>query len=219
MPMFGANGVNLAKYPDWEAAAIRNDTGRYPTMLNSPDWDGDRFPESDQVFLNPGEPVFRAHLVAAVGRMVEEYGVDAAFFDTAGFWFNDPRFELYEGYRELTADLRRKHPSLLVVSEGWWDAMIALFPVSQQWLGVPRDIEVPSFLTKYARTTSHLAEGTPGSGSTGVHEQGYRARPERETLPGHLPVVSFVGGDPSAGLDILRSLASSSELPSLPAVS
>ncbi len=207
MPMFGANGANVVKYPRWQEAAIRNDSNRYPAMLNSPDWDGDRYPEGDQVFLNPGEPGFRAHLVESVTMLVENYGVDAAFFDTAGFWFNDPRFDLYEGYRELVSELRSRHPHLLLVSEGWWDGMMALFPVSQQWLGVPRDIARPSFLTDYARTTSHLAEGTPGLGSTGVHEQGYRVRPTDVTLAGHLPVVSFAGGNLEQHFALLRSMA------------
>ena len=210
MPMFGANGANVEKYPRWQEAAIRNDSNRYPAMLNSPDWDGDRYPEGDQVFLNPGEPGFREHLVDSVSHLVENYGIDAAFFDTAGFWFNDPRFDVYEGYRQLVGELRARHPHLLLVSEGWWDGMMALFPVSQQWLGVPRDIARPAFLTDYARTTSHLAEGTPGLGSTGVHEQGYRIRPPDVPLAGHLPVVSFAGGNVDEQFALLGSMAGAS---------
>jgi hypothetical protein len=215
MPMFGANGVNAGKYPAWADAAILNDSGRYPVMLNTPDWDGDRFAEGDQVFLNPGAPAYRAHLVDAVSGMVDTYGVDAVFFDTAGFWFNDARYELFAGYRDLVAELAEKYPTLLTVSEGWWDAMLGVFPVSQQWLGVPRDIEVPGFVTKYARTTSHLAEGTPGAGSTGVHEEGYRVRPPDQPIDGHLPVVSFAGGDPAPQLELLRSIAARPEFPSV----
>ena len=206
MPMFGANGANVTQYPRWEKAAIRNDTNRYPTMLNSPDWDGDRYPEGDQVFLNPGEPGFRRDLVGAISSLVEQFGVDAAFLDTASFWFNDPRYALYDGYAALVTELRELYPDLLLVSEGWWDAMMALFPMSQQWLGIERDIERPEFLTRYARTTSHLAEGTPGLGSTGVHEQGYRVRPPDRTLLGHLPVVSFAGGNGDQQIALLRTL-------------
>ncbi|NLP84679.1 hypothetical protein HF576_12535 [Microbacterium sp. CFH 90308] len=206
MPMFGANGANAARYPEWQDAAIRNPSDRYPVMLNAPDWDGDRYPEGDQVFLNPGEPRFRAHLVDAVSRTVERYDVDAAFFDTASFWFDDPRYPLYEGYRALTTELRARHPGLLLVSEGWWDAMTALFPMSQQWLGIERDICAPGLVTDVARTTAHLADGTPVSGSTGVHEQGFRSPAPPRRLAGHLPVIAYAGGDGAAQRAAAREL-------------
>ncbi|GLJ61364.1 hypothetical protein GCM10017576_14930 [Microbacterium barkeri] len=209
MPMFGANGASVLRYPDWQDAAIRNPSNRYPVLLNAPDWDGDRHPEGDQVFLNPGEPRFRAHLVEAVSRTVERYGVDAAFFDTASFWFDDPRNPLYDGYRALTAELRTRHPELLLVSEGWWDAMTALFPMSQQWLGIERDIRAPGLVTEVARTTAHLADGTPGSGSTGVHEQGFRTYAPSARISGHLPVIAYAGGDGSAQREAARRLQQS----------
>jgi hypothetical protein len=193
MPMFGANGVHVARYPAWRDAVIRNDTDLYADLLNRPDWDGDRFGEGDQVFLSPGEPAFRGHLADRISAVVDEFGVDAAFLDTAGFWFDDPRHPLLPGYRQLVATLRERHPGLLVAAEGWWDAMLGLFPLNQQWLGVSRDVRAPRLLTRYARTTAHLAEGTPGSGSTGVHEEGFRPRPAHRALPGHLPVVGFAG--------------------------
>jgi hypothetical protein len=192
MPMFGANGANVARYAPWQESAILNDTGRYVELVNRPDWDGDRFGEGDQVFLNPGEPRFRAHLVDAICSLATRYGIDAAFLDTAGFWSNDPRYRLYDGYRALVEDVHARQPDLLLAAEGWWDAMLALFPLSQQWLGYDRDIRTPQLLTRYARTTGHLAEGTPGGGSTGVHEQGHRRRPADRPLAGHIPVLSFV---------------------------
>ncbi|HEY8588495.1 MAG TPA: hypothetical protein VIL55_02970 [Naasia sp.] len=213
MPMFGAHGANVRRYPGWEKAAIRNPSNRYPVMLNSPDWDGDRYPEGDQVFLNPAEPGYQAHLLSAITDLADRFGVDAVFFDTASFWFDDPRHPLYDGFREITATLRARFPDLLLVSEGWWDAMLALFPISQQWLGIERDIQAPEFLTAYARTTSHLAEGTPGLGSTGVHEQGFRPRPRARPLPGHLPVVSFAGGDGELQLRELRALRARTSTP------
>jgi hypothetical protein len=204
MPMFGAHGANIQQYPRWEDAAVRNPSNRYPVMLNGPDWDGDRYPEGDQVFLNPGEPAYRAHLIESIAGIVDRFGTDAAFFDTASFWFDDPRYPMYQGFQEIVATLGTRFPNLLLVAEGWWDAMTALFPMSQQWLGVERDIRLPELLTDAARTTSHLAEGTPGLGSTGVHEQGFRPRPRRAALPGHLPVISFAGGDGAQQLEELR---------------
>ncbi|MBA8827422.1 hypothetical protein FHX42_004818 [Saccharopolyspora lacisalsi] len=191
MPMFGGNGVNVKQYPRWEQAAIHNRTNRYVELLNRPDWDGDRIGEGNQVFLNPGEPGFREHLIESISWMIREFGVEAAFLDTIGYWFNDPRYDLLEGYRQLAAELRRRHSRLVLASEGWWDALSGIFPLSQQWLGVSRELRKPRVLTRYARTTSHLAEGTPGPGSTGVHEQGYRPRPPLVDHAGHIPILSF----------------------------
>lgn len=192
MPMFGAHGANVRQYPEWQQAVLRNDTDRYVELLNRPDWDSDRSGEGDQVFLNPGQARFRKHLVESISAVVQEFGVDAAFLDTAGYWVNDPRFELMDGYRVLAHELRQRHPGLLLACEGWWDALTAVFPLSQQWLGVARDLRKPRVLTRYARTTTHLAGGTPGLGSTGVHEQGFLPRPPDVPLPGHIPVVGFV---------------------------
>lgn len=192
MPMFGGNGANVAQYPRWQRSAFRNDTDRYVELLNRPDWDGDRVGEGDQVFLNPGDPEFRTHLTESISEVVREYGVDAAFLDTAGYWFNDPRYELIDGYRRLATDLRQRHPELVLAAEGWWDALSAVFPLSQQWFGVDRDLREPRVLTRYARTTGHLAEGTPGPGSTGVHEKGFLPRPPDVAREGHLPVVGIV---------------------------
>ncbi|MCA1226079.1 MULTISPECIES: hypothetical protein [unclassified Saccharopolyspora] len=207
MPMFGGHGANVTAYPDWERSVIRNDTGRYAELLNRPDWDGDRTGEGDQVFLNPGEPRFRAHLVDSVSAVVREFGVDAAFFDTLGYWFNDPRYELVDGYRRLVAELRDRHPELLLAAEGWWDALSALFPLSQQWFGVDRDLREPRVLTRYARTTGHLAEGTPGPGSTGVHEKGFVPRPADVARPGHIPVVGIVGDTLAEHADEVAAIA------------
>lgn len=192
MPMFGGNGANIVQYPRWQQAALRNDTDRYVELVNRPDWDGDRAGEGDQVFLNPGEQGFRAHLRESISAVVHEYGVDAVFLDTAGYWVDDPRHDVLGGYRQLATELRERHPGLLLAAEGWWDALSAVFPLSQQWLGVDRDLQAPRVLTRYARTTGHLAEGTPGAGSTGVHERGFLPRPPDVAWKGHLPVVGFV---------------------------
>ncbi|GAA4837412.1 alpha-amylase family protein [Saccharopolyspora rosea] len=191
MPMFGGHGVNVVQYPSWERSVLRNDTDRYAELLNRPDWDGDRVGEGDQVFLNPGEPTFREHLVESISAAVRDFGVDAAFLDTLGYWFNDPRHEVVDGYRRLAAELQRRHPGLVLATEGWWDALSAVFPLSQQWFGADRDLRKPRVLTRYARTTGHLAEGTPGPGSTGVHEKGFVHRPADVEREGHIPVVGI----------------------------
>ncbi|MGP4018386.1 hypothetical protein [Saccharopolyspora sp. 5N708] len=191
MPMFGGHGANVIQYPRWQEAVLRNDTDRYAELLNRPDWDCDRVGEGDQVFLNPGEPEFRAHLVESISAVVREFGVDAAFLDTLGYWFNDPRYDVIDGYRRLAGELRRRHPELALAVEGWWDALSAIFPLSQHWYGADRDLRKTRVLSRYARTTGHLAEGTPGPGSTGVHEKGFLTRPDDVDREAHIPAVGI----------------------------
>jgi hypothetical protein len=105
MPMFGATGANATQYAGWRRAVLRNRTNRYAELVNRPDWDGDRSGEDDQIFLNPGEPRFRRHLIDQIDRTVEAYRVDAVFLDVSGVWFNDPRHAMYRGYQSLVRDL------------------------------------------------------------------------------------------------------------------
>lgn len=192
MPMFGANGANAQRYPDWERAAFRNRTDRIVRLINCPDWDTDRAGEDDQLFLNPGEPGFRAHLAGQVSDAVARYDLDGVFLDTSACWFNDPRYNVVDGYRALLAGLRDRHPGVLFAGEGWWDALLGIFPVNQSWLGVDRVYRRGDLLTRYARAIGHLADGTPGPGSTGVHEAGYHRGPRPTPTFGHIPTLGFV---------------------------
>ena len=192
MPMFGANGANAQRYPDWERAAFRNDTNRYVILGNCPDWDSDRAGDGDQIFLNPGEPRFREHLLAQVSAAIAAYDLDSVYLDTSGWWFNDPRYNLYAGYRALLDALRTRHPGVMVAGEGWYDALLALFPLNLSWTGVERSYRYPELLTRYGRALGHLADGAPGRGSTGVHEAGFRPAAPTTTAPGHIPSVSIV---------------------------
>lgn len=192
MPMFGIHGANVSAYPAWETAALRTRTDRMPTLVNKPDWDGDRSGEDDQVFLNPAEPGFGRHLADQVASVVDRFGVDGVFLDTSGCWFNDPRHRLIDGYRRLVATLRDGRPDLLVAGEGWFDALLGVFPVNQSWLGVDRVFRYPELLTRYGRAVGHLSMGAPGDGSTGVHEGGFYPGAPGPTAPGHLATVAVV---------------------------
>ena len=162
MPMFGMHGANVQAYPDWERSAFRSRTNSYVKLVNCPDWDTDRAGEEDQVFLNPGEPTFRQHLLEQVSAVVRDYDVPGVFLDTSACWFNDPRFNLFEGYRLLIDALHGRHPDLLIAGEGWWDGLLGVLPVNQSWLGVNRQYRFPQLMTRYARALGHLAEGAPG---------------------------------------------------------
>ncbi|ACZ43409.1 hypothetical protein Tter_2520 [Thermobaculum terrenum ATCC BAA-798] len=198
MPMFGATGANARLYPGWERAAFLNRTGRVVKLINAPDWDTDRHEEDDQVFLNPGEPSFRQHLIEEIRRTVARYGVDAVFLDASSAWFNDPRYDVYAGYRELVASLRERFPHILIAGEGWYDALLALLPMNQSLLGVSVRYRLPELLTRYARVFGHMAQGAPastwphGTGSTGVYEEGFL--PVRHEQPefGHILSVNVV---------------------------
>lgn len=192
MPMFGMHGANVNQYPDWERAAFRSPHNRLVRLVNCPDWDTDRAGEDDQVFLNPGEPRFRQHLLEQVSATVSAYAVDGVFLDTSACWFNDPRYNLYDGYRALLAELHQRHPRLLIAGEGWYDALLGLFPVNQSWLGVERRYRYPELLTRYARALGHLSTGTPGHGSTGVHEGGFYPAPVAHPTFGHIPALGIV---------------------------
>jgi len=192
MPMLGANGANVNHYRDWKRAAFRSPSDRYVALINGPDWDNDRAPEDDQVFLNPGEPGFRDHLIGQVTSLVETYNVQGVFLDTSACWFNDPRHDVFEGYRVLVEEIRRRHPDLLVCGEGWYDALLALFPMNQTWIDMalpPRFDDLPM---RYSRVLGHLKDGAPGAGSTGVHEGGTNPLARPLQINGYVPALAVV---------------------------
>jgi len=192
MPMLGANGANVNRYPDWQQAAFRSPSDRYVALVNSPDWDNDRASEDDQIFLNPGEPRFQDHLVAQVTSLVEAYGVEGVFLDTSACWFNDPRYDVVAGYRSLVAEIHRRHPDLLVCGEGWYDALLAVFPMNQTWIemdAAPRFDDLPM---RYSRVLGHLKDGAPGAGSTGVHEGGTNPHAQPLRVNGFVPALGVV---------------------------
>ena len=206
MPMFGANGANVRRYPRWEEAAFRSASDRYPVMVNAPDWDNDRAPEDDQVFLNPGEPGFRAHLVEQITRVVQRYCVDGVFLDTSGAWFDDPRHDVHDGYRALVGEIRRRHPGLLVCGEGWYDALLGQLALNQTWLPTERPVRHRGLPGRFARTLAHLVTGSPVTGSTGVHEEGIRPAPRSLVGTGSVPAVAVVEDTFTAHRDEVRRL-------------
>lgn len=172
MPMLGANGANVNRYADWATAAFRSPSNRYVELVNRPDWDSDRSGEDDQVFLNLGEPGFRLHLADQVTSIVEQFGVEGIFLDTSACWFDDPRYDVFSGYRELVGEIRRRHAELLVCGEGWYDALLGVFPMNQTWIDMAASPRLDDLPVRYSRVLGHLKDGAPGTGSTGVHEGG-----------------------------------------------
>ena len=209
MPMFGANGANARLYHDWELSSFRNATNRYPVLVNRPDWDGNRAGEDDQVFLNTAEPSFRAFLTQQLTTAIERYGLEAVNLDTTGVWFNDPRHDLYPGYLGLVEDLHARFPELLVSGEGWYDALLAPFPLNQSWFGVDRRYRFPQLLTRYARAFGHVVDGSPGLGSTGVHEYGFVPWIRPQATFGHIPTLGIVADTIAEHADEVRAVCRS----------
>jgi hypothetical protein len=192
MPMFGANGAHVDRYPEWKDAAFRSPSNRYVALVNTPDWDNDRDGEDEQVFLNPGELGFQQFLAQQVSAVVKRYGIEGVFLDTSACWFNDPRHDVFRGYVDLVGRLHEENPGLLVCGEGWYDALLAVFPMNQTWIQMevpPRFDDLPM---KYARVLGHLKDGAPGVGSTGVHEGGLRPKAKPLRIPGFVPALSVV---------------------------
>lgn len=192
MPMFGATGANVERYPDWERAAFRSPSDRYVALVNCVDWDTDRNCEDEQVFLNPGEPNYREHLMSQISAIVDRYGVRAAFLDTSACWFNDPRYNVYAGYRNLITELRIRHPQLLVCGEGWYDALLGLMPMNQKWMDMTLSQRFDALPMRYSRVLGHLKDGAPGVGSTGVYEGGTNTLCQPLRVRGYIPALPVV---------------------------
>ena len=192
MPMFGANGANVRRYLEWEQAAFRSPSNRFVELINRPDWDNDRVGEDEQVFLNPGEPSFQAYLADQVSAVVDRYGVEGVFLDTSACWFDDPRHDVFRGYRDLVGELRRRHPELLVCGEGWYDALLAVFPMNQTWIDMTEPPRFDDLPMRYSRVLGHLKDGAPGSGSTGVHEGGTNPLAAPLRRAGFVPALPVV---------------------------
>ncbi len=191
MPMFGMNCANggLPGFEEWGAPSVMRSPSGLEFQGNRPDWDVSRSHDPGwQKWLNPGAPAWRERLVGQVSALVERYDLPAVFFDTQHVWVNDPEHPVYEGVIAVRDALKRRFPELLVVGEGWYDALGAATPVSH--VGGPD--QWPEAFSKHCRTFLHLSAGDPGRGSTGVHELGYqdfRLAPDEAHWWPTLPVV------------------------------
>lgn len=192
MPMFGAHGANAAAYPAWRDVAFRNGTGQLAQLPNIVDWDSDRAGEDFIAFLNTANPDFQKYLIGQIDAMVTSYGLDIIYLDTTAHYSNDSRHDLYEGYKTLIGELRYRHPDLAIAGEGWYDALLGIFPINMSWAGIHRPVRKPELPANYTRTFQHLVDGAPGLGSTGVYEGGFAGADHSSPVIGHLPSVSIV---------------------------
>jgi len=186
VPMYGAvaASIDFVKKEGFEECWVRDRYGNY-LMENWVDWDGDRDRDNIWVPLNPGCPKFLEYLYSQITRVTDEFGVDGAFLDITHFYENDPNYSVYEGLRELCFRLRKRYKDFLLFGEGWYDALLPYIPLYHVHTWIPKIC--PEAFLDYARMTYHLSYPSPGTGSTGVHEQGFldyrRPDPDKPIIP------------------------------------
>ena len=151
---------------------------------------------------------------------MEEFGFDAAFFDIAAVWMNDPSHYLYDGVKQLMERFKKYNPDMLLAGEGWYDGLTACIPLLQcghtdgvfHWHD---EAYAPMFDT-YARGFGHLCLGDVSRGSTGVHELGYNPIKKCPLRKGIIPTITIVDGTlekaPDAAAEICKDANSYAEL-------
>jgi hypothetical protein len=193
--MVGGNCVNTATpgFAAWGASSFLRTGGGAVQWGNSPDWDMSRTHDTPwQAWLNPGAPGWHDRLLEQTSRLIERYGVDSIFLDTYGAWSSAPDHDVYPGLVRLRDELRRRFPDSFLTGEQWWDALMAVSPLTHddalylsRW---------PEFFARYARGYAFNGWGDPSRNSTGVFEGGWR-RFRRVPRAGHLiPSLVVVDG-------------------------
>ncbi|MGI5816736.1 MAG: hypothetical protein ACOX9R_01430 [Armatimonadota bacterium] len=199
-PMYGCNCANtgLENFEQWGAGSWMTSAGGWRYQGNKPDWDVSRAHDCGwQAWLNPGAPGWGSRLFEESARIVEQFGVDATFYDTCGCWANAPDHPVYEGMARLRDRLKERFPELLVTGEHWYSPLGAIFPVTHHWC----PDSFPETFAKYNRRWAHLNTGDPSRGSTGVHEMGTNPWEMPELRRDLWPTVTFVDGTIAAAPD------------------
>jgi len=157
---------------------MRNWLGN-PVHCQHIDWDRDGLGDPAHSYVSLVPPALRDVLVAAVGRLVEDYGIDAVFLDeTCNVFYNDPAWDQVEGVRRLVRELRRLHPGLLIAGEEWNEMLLGLIPLVQIWeetaddrkaFGREKSPLMRAWAGRFIRSCGYLATASP-DGHTGVHE-------------------------------------------------
>jgi hypothetical protein len=198
MPMFGINiaGTHFDGYEEWgKCSEFHSASGNI--YGGSVDWDGSRhYDHGSNRNLNPAAPKWQNRLYEQVAALIDTYGFDAAFFDIAAVWVNDPTHYLYNGIIRLMQRLKKFKPDLLISGEAAYDGLLACIPLLQcghtngilHWHDEAYE---PSF-SKYARNFAHLCLGDPSRGSTGVHELGYNSQWRSPMRKGIIPTITIV---------------------------
>ena len=200
MPMYGMHMASrdLPGFEEWgRTSELMSASGG--CFSGSVDWDASRhYDHSVNAQLNPGAPRWKSRLTEQIRRVSETYDLHAVFLDISAMYCNDPRFDVYEGVRDLVHGIRAINGGMLVAGEAWYDRLTDLFPLVQSghtngplnWFD---SVDSAHFDT-YCRSFAHLLLGDPSRGSTGVHELGYNAVNRVPLRKGIIPTVTIVDG-------------------------
>lgn len=197
MPMFGINvvGSHFENYEEWGLPSEFRGPGG-SQYGGSVDWDGSRhYDHNSNRNLNPAAPRWQNRLYGQVTALMDEFGFDAAFFDIAAVWMNDPNHYLYDGVKQLMKRFKQHNPDMLLAGEAWYDGLAACIPLLQcghtdgvlHWHD---EAYAPMFDT-YARGFGHLCLGDVSRGSTGVHELGFNPITRCPLRKGIIPTITI----------------------------
>lgn len=222
MPMFGINvvGSHFENYEEWGLPSEFRGSGG-GQYGGSVDWDGSRhYDHCSNRNLNPAAPRWQNRLYSQVTALMDEFGFDAAFFDIAAVWMNDPNHYLYDGVKQLMNRLKQHNPDMLLAGEAWYDGLAACIPLLQcghtdgvlHWHD---EAYAPMFDT-YARGFGHLCLGDVSRGSTGVHELGNNPITRCPLRKGIIPTITITDGTldnaPAAAAEIFSDANRYAEL-------
>lgn len=163
----------------------------------SVNWEGaHHYDFNELVQLNVGCPEWNDYLYGQILDATVKYGFDGAFLDIAACYTNDKNYNHFEGVERLCERLRGIKEDFLVAGEGFYDALAKTMPLFQSGHTNGQmhyhDSVSPLLFTRFVREFAHLCLGAPGSGSTGVHEQGINTETQTPTRKGILPTLSLV---------------------------
>lgn len=190
VPMLG--GPNLVTFDflkrnGMEDAALKTRNG-HPKIQDWVDWNNDQEVECEGIIGNFGHPGYLNHMKESSSRLVEEYGFDGIFLDGAIRWENAPDYSPYDGMKEWSEFMRKRHPDLLLMAEDAYDAQWGLFDLLATYV-CPLGPEKASLA--FARMAHYLAYPGP-DGSCGIHEQAWHPEGVKKALPGFtIPTLSM----------------------------
>ncbi|MBO4541098.1 MAG: hypothetical protein J5736_03895, partial [Bacilli bacterium] len=203
MPMFMANGANpkTPGFEIWGEPSRYHGRNGYAYGVGSCDWDTARcYDLNCGVGLNPGAPLWQDRIVNEILTQCEKFHYDAIFLDLAAIYVNDPLHSTHEGMERMIARLHERIPSLLVATEGWYDALTPSFPLSQvaadgrDGAMIYHDTPYAPFFDDYCRAIGHLCTPDPAEHRTGVFEWGYNPTTTEQPLrKGIIPTLTIVG--------------------------
>lgn len=160
------------------------------------DIDGDWLHEPFFAYINPGHTEWGDHMEGVIGKLVEQFGVDAVFLDQTLLAFNVSRGPNFvKGMRSHVERLQRRFRGVLFGGEGLHEQMLPALPVAQihgidsitgihglegarEWRHVH---PVSSYLFgTFTRLTAHLLTKHPSSAVFDRQENAYR---ELDVMP------------------------------------